>query len=77
MTSHILCNAQQILTILSKSTRLPPLLLVYSVGRLEVASTVAEEANFEWSGKITGKICLKSDKEKELCHQHPIIQRVT
>ena len=38
---------------------------------------VAEEANFDWSGKITGKICLKSEKEKELSHQHPIIQRVT
>ena len=38
---------------------------------------MAEEANFDWSGKITGKICLKSEKEKELSHQHSIIQRVT
>ena len=40
-------------------------------------NSVAEEANFDWSGKITGKICLMSEKEKELCHHHPIIQRVT
>ena len=45
--------------------------------RESFVGAVVEEANFDWSGKITGKICLKSEKEKELSHQHPIIQRVT